>query len=79
MRTDELRQTSVLSIQLDEASAKTRTGPPKDDEADHELDIWAGVLPVRINVLEPETDADVPEGVGPPAHVTGYTTRGRER
>lgn len=75
MRLDELRQTSILSIQLDEASAKIRTGPPADDEADHHLDIWAGVLPVRIETMQPETDADVPNGVAPPSHVTSYQRR----
>src|SRR5947199_240964 len=31
---DELRQTTILAVSLEEASAKLRTGPPKDDEAD---------------------------------------------
>jgi len=33
---------------ISEASAKIRTGPPKDDEEDYALDIWAGVLPLQI-------------------------------
>ena len=42
----ELKQTLVLSIPIDEASAKIRTGPPADDEEDYALPIWAGVLPL---------------------------------
>ncbi|MDP8956603.1 MAG: pyridoxamine 5'-phosphate oxidase family protein [Actinomycetota bacterium] len=53
----ELRATSVLRLSLDRASAKVRTGPPKDDEADIGLPVWAGVLPLRLLPLEPVADA----------------------
>ena len=41
----EYKQTLLLAVPLDEASAKVRTGPPKDDADDIELPIWAGVAP----------------------------------
>ena len=44
----ELKATTVLSLSLDEASAKVRTGPPVDDEADYALDVWAGVVPLAL-------------------------------
>ena len=44
----ELRQTMVISMPLTEASAKVRTGPPIDDEEDYALDVWAGVIPLRL-------------------------------
>lgn len=53
----ELKATSVLSLQLDEVSAKVRTGPPIDDEADYALPVWAGVVPVRMQVEQPVADA----------------------
>ncbi len=53
----ELRATSVLRLPLDRASAKVRTGPPKDDDADIELPVWAGVLPLRLVPFEPIPDA----------------------
>lgn len=58
----ELAGTSVLAITLDEASAKMRTGPPKDFDEDVPLPIWAGVVPLRLAAGEPitEADADVP-------------------
>src|SRR5713226_187419 len=44
----ELQLTTVLSLPLDEASAKVRTGPPLDDEEDYDLPVWAGVIPLRL-------------------------------
>lgn len=43
----ELKQTLVLAVPLDEASAKVRGGPPIDDPEDLDLPIWAGVVPLR--------------------------------
>ena len=53
----ELKATKVLALPLDEASAKVRTGPPIDDEEDYSLPVWAGVVPVRMEVGEPVADA----------------------
>jgi nitroimidazol reductase NimA-like FMN-containing flavoprotein (pyridoxamine 5'-phosphate oxidase superfamily) len=44
----ELDATAVLSIPIDEASAKIRTGPPGDKEEDYALPVWAGVLPLAV-------------------------------
>ena len=43
----ELKATSVVTLNIEQASAKIRTGPPVDDKEDYELPIWAGVLPIR--------------------------------
>ncbi len=56
MTQQELKATTVLSMAIDEASAKVRCGPPKDDEADYALPIWAGVVPVQLSLLAPEAD-----------------------
>lgn len=48
MTEKEVRGTTVLALPLNEASAKVRTGPPVDDEADYDLPIWAGVLPLTL-------------------------------
>ena len=69
---DELRRTLVVSIPIQEASAKVRTGPPADDEPDYELPIWAGVLPLRLAAGTPITDPRVKPGIEPPEHATGY-------
>jgi nitroimidazol reductase NimA-like FMN-containing flavoprotein (pyridoxamine 5'-phosphate oxidase superfamily) len=54
----ELAMTSVVEVPLDEASAKIRMGPPKDDPEDLALPVWAGVLPLSITPGDP-----VPDGV----------------
>ena len=60
----ELKATSVLAFEIEEASAKVRTGPPKDDEGDYELPIWAGVLPIITQkgpvIPDPRLTVDVP-------------------
>ena len=52
----EMKQTLVVRIPISEASAKTRTGGPKDDEVDYELDIWAGIIPLKLVAGEPIPD-----------------------
>jgi nitroimidazol reductase NimA-like FMN-containing flavoprotein (pyridoxamine 5'-phosphate oxidase superfamily) len=65
----ELRATALLRIPLEEASAKVRTGPPIDDEADLELPVWAGVVGLRTVTGEPEPDQLLAPGVRPPAYL----------
>jgi hypothetical protein len=52
----ELAGTLVLALPLDEASAKARSGPPKDFEAEADLTIWAGVIPLSLRSSLPEAD-----------------------
>jgi nitroimidazol reductase NimA-like FMN-containing flavoprotein (pyridoxamine 5'-phosphate oxidase superfamily) len=63
----ELRQTLVLAMPIDEASAKIRNGGPVDDEEDYPLPVWAGVLPLTLTPGEAIADkgvtADAPEYV----------------
>jgi hypothetical protein len=55
----ELKGTAVLALGLEEASAKIRTGPPKDDEEDFAVHAWAGVVPVVTSLGVPIPDRDV--------------------
>jgi len=68
----ELKGTSVLALPLVEVSAKVRTGPPKDDEEDMALPVWAGELPLRITAGAPVDDPQLSAGVRPPAYVERY-------
>jgi nitroimidazol reductase NimA-like FMN-containing flavoprotein (pyridoxamine 5'-phosphate oxidase superfamily) len=70
--TQELKATSVLTLPITEASAKVRCGPPKDDEDDYELNIWAGVLPIRMEILPPQADPKLKPGLAAPSHVTHF-------
>ena len=65
----EVRQTAVLRVSLEKASAKLRSGPPADDEADYDLPIWAGVLPVTTTFGSPEPDPRLAAGIELPEHV----------
>lgn len=65
----EMAATAVLALPLDEASVKARSGEPKDEEEDYELDYWAGVLPVRTITGPPEPDPLLRPGIEVPAHI----------
>jgi nitroimidazol reductase NimA-like FMN-containing flavoprotein (pyridoxamine 5'-phosphate oxidase superfamily) len=54
----ELKATTVLALEIETASAKVRSGPPKDDAEDYGLPVWAGVLPMLRSYGPPETDPD---------------------
>jgi nitroimidazol reductase NimA-like FMN-containing flavoprotein (pyridoxamine 5'-phosphate oxidase superfamily) len=64
----ELKATSILSLPLDEASAKVRGGAEEDDVEDLDLPVWAGVVPVYLAAEPSEYDwRRVRHGrVGPP-------------
>ena len=66
----EIRSTLVLALPLTEASAKVRTGPPVDDEADYALPVWAGELPLRTVPGAPVGDPRLAPGAVVPEHVT---------
>lgn len=66
----EFDQTTILAVPLGESSAKVRTGPPKDDDEDLELPVWAGVLPLRSVAGAPEPAPDLRPGIGTPGYVT---------
>jgi nitroimidazol reductase NimA-like FMN-containing flavoprotein (pyridoxamine 5'-phosphate oxidase superfamily) len=68
----EIKGTTLLSLTIDEASAKIRTGPPVDDEEDYDWPVWAGVLPLRTIVGEPEPDPRLDPAVAVPANVAGF-------
>ncbi len=68
----ELKATTVLELTIEEASAKSRSGPPVDDEADHALPVWAGVLPLDLKAGELEPDARLKEGIAPSELIRRY-------
>jgi len=68
----ELAATTVIALIIDEASAKVRTGPPKDTKEDYALNVWAGVLPLSTRAMEPEPDPEQPPGTPVPAYVRDF-------
>lgn len=71
----ELNATTVVSIQIDHASAKVRMGPPVDEEDDYALPVWAGVLPLREQPLEPIQDERQTQEITVPVYVREYSRR----
>ncbi|MBA3727749.1 MAG: pyridoxamine 5'-phosphate oxidase family protein [Actinobacteria bacterium] len=65
----EMKATSVLSLSLEEASAKIRVGAPKDDPEDLALPVWAGEVPVRMQYLAPRPDPALAPEIALPANV----------
>jgi len=71
----ELNATSVVSIKIDEASAKVRMGPPIDEEEDYTLPVWAGILPFEELPLSPIRDDLQSEEIPLPDYVAQYTRK----
>jgi uncharacterized protein len=69
----ELKGTTLLAMEIEEASAKVRAGEPKDDEEDYALDIWAGVIPIRQVVGAVEDDPKLKAGIAMPDHLRRFT------
>lgn len=68
-REKDWRETLIVAMPIDEASAKVRTGPPSDDEGDLDLDVWAGTLPLRTVVGTPTDAPDLRPDIGRPAYL----------
>ncbi len=66
---NEWKATMVLAFKINEASAKVRTGPPKDDDEDYAMDVWAGVQPLKTVRLAPEPDPLLKSGVVLPSYL----------
>jgi nitroimidazol reductase NimA-like FMN-containing flavoprotein (pyridoxamine 5'-phosphate oxidase superfamily) len=69
----EIDGTLVVELPLEEVSAKIRTGPPIDDEADMTLPVWAGLLPLAMVPQAPVPDPQLAAGIALPDHVQEYT------
>lgn len=74
MTDKEVRGTAVMAIPITEASAKARTGPPVDDDADYELPIWAGVVPVSTSYGAPVPDPRLHPAATLPDHLGFFTS-----
>ena len=68
----ELKATIVLSLPLEEVSAKVRTGGPIDDEPDYALPVWAGVLPLETVAKTPLPDAQRKNDPPIPEYLKNY-------
>jgi hypothetical protein len=68
----EMKATTVLSLPLEEVSAKARTGGPIDDQEDYTLPVWAGVLPLELVPKAPIPDAQRKNDPAIPEYLKNY-------
>lgn len=68
----ELAATAAVRIPIDEGSAKIRTGPAIDDDADLDAAVWAGVIPLFQTVGTPVPNPDLKPGIPVPDYVEDY-------
>ena len=61
--------TAVFSLEITEASAKIRQGPPLDDDEDMDRECWAGEVPIVSSMLKPITDPRSPKAFPVPESV----------
>lgn len=66
----ELNVTSVIRIEIEEASAKIREGMPIDDESDYDLPVWAGILPIRQEFGSPIADEKLSDEITMPEYLS---------
>lgn len=65
----ELAATAVIRLDLNEVSAKLRTGGPNDDAEDLDLPYWSGVVPVATAYGTPVPAADLAPGIATPGYL----------
>lgn len=71
----ELKATTVLGMELEEVACKVRDGGPDDDEADYDLPVWAGVVPIRSVVEAPQDDDRLAAGIDQPDYLRSIHLR----
>jgi len=60
---NEIKQTGIIALHIESASAKISTGMPEDEDADYEIPIWAGILPLKSAFTTIESDDRLIDGV----------------
>ena len=68
----EARGTEILSLQIEEASAKVRDAGVVDATGDMELPVWAGLLPVSLVAGEPIPDPELDGSVPLPDYIKDW-------
>ena len=72
----ELKAVTVLGMEIEEASAKIRSGPPIDEEEDYALPIWAGVVKVGMTAGAIADDPRLAAGTRRPARLSSLAHLG---
>jgi len=68
----DMKKTMFIALEIEEASVKIRAHGVNDDPEDLQLDVWAGVLPLKLVPLEPVTDKAGKQDIPVPEYVRDY-------
>lgn len=71
----EFKSTLMLAIDIETAAAKIRAEGVIDEKEDHDLPIWAGIVPITQNMHTPIVDPLVPETISVPVSVQNIITK----
>lgn len=66
---EELRETGLWRVPIDNASMKARAGSPLDEGTNTTQLVWTGYVPVRLSFGEPVPAADLPAGIAVPEYL----------
>jgi hypothetical protein len=66
----ELNATRLLALPIEVFTTKVRSGPPSDPEADLDLPLWAGVVPLRQAAGAPQAAPDLRFDIAPPDYLS---------
>ncbi|AXT59828.1 pyridoxamine 5'-phosphate oxidase family protein [Aquimarina sp. AD10] len=75
--TKEFNATLVLEIKINTASAKIRAEGVNDEQEDHDLPIWAGVVPIKQVAYDAISDTNLPLDVKVPEAVKLYVSKNK--
>lgn len=78
MTKQELKATSVLWMEIEEASVKIRDGGPGDPE-EADVPVWAGVVPMQTSLGAAEPSAELPKGFPLPGYLENLIASGALR
>ncbi|PQJ81316.1 pyridoxamine 5'-phosphate oxidase family protein [Polaribacter glomeratus] len=72
MNQEEFDRTLVVEMTIETASAKVRDAGVLDEPEDYNLDVWAGIMPIKQVAGYPISDKGKPENIKIPKHVLDY-------
>ncbi len=78
MHKKEIDRTLVVEMTIEQASAKIRNTGVDDEPEDYDLDIWAGLVPLKQVASYPIPDQGLPKKMNVPPHILQYYHQHKE-
>ncbi len=68
----DMKKTMFIAVEIEEASFKFRAHGVGDDAEDMGLEVWSGIIPLKLVSQPPETDETGVTGIMPPDYIKNY-------